>query len=57
MIFGIKEKSIILTYTIYLAIARNVPLQHATDFVIQGHILLFYLLSTLILLFLLCILH
>ncbi len=40
MIFGIKEKSIILTYTIYvLAIATNIPQRLKTGFVVQGHIL------------------
>ncbi len=39
MIFGIKEKWIILTHTMYfLAIAINI-LQHLkTGFVVQGHI-------------------
>ncbi len=40
MILGIKEKSIILTHTVYLlAIATNIPQQLRTGFVIQGHIL------------------
>ncbi len=38
MIFGIKEKSIILTYTIFLAIATNIPQRLKTDFVLQGYI-------------------
>ncbi len=39
MIFGIKEKNIILTHTVYcLAIATNIPVQLMTDFVVQGHI-------------------
>ncbi len=36
MIFGIKEKSIILTYTM-LAIATNIPQRLKTGFVLQGH--------------------
>ncbi len=35
MIFGIKEKSIILTHAVYLAFATNIP---QTGFVAQGHI-------------------
>ncbi len=38
MIFGIKEKSIILTHNVFLAIASNIPVQHKTGFVLQGHI-------------------
>ncbi len=37
MIFGIKEKSIILTHTM-LAIATNIPVLLKTGFVLQGHI-------------------
>jgi len=38
MIFGIKEKSIILkTYNLLLAIATNIPVQLMTGFVVQGH--------------------
>ncbi len=37
MIFGVKEKSIILTQTI-LAIAKNIPQRLKTGFVVQGHI-------------------
>uniref|UniRef100_A0A673J4K4 RAS protein activator like 2 n=1 Tax=Sinocyclocheilus rhinocerous TaxID=307959 RepID=A0A673J4K4_9TELE len=38
-IFGIKEKSIILTHTInlLLAIATNIPVRLETGFVVQGH--------------------
>ncbi len=38
MIFGIKEKSIILTYHLFLAIATNIPVRLMTGFVLQGHI-------------------
>ncbi len=40
MIFGIKEKSIILTPTMYvlLAIATNTPMLLMTRFIVQGHI-------------------
>ncbi len=37
MIFGIKEKSTILTHTILLAIATNIPVLLMTAFVLQGH--------------------
>ncbi len=40
MIFGIKEKCIILTHTMYLlAIATNIPVLLMTAFVLQSHIL------------------
>ncbi len=39
MIFGIKEKSIILTHNVFLAIATIIPQQLKTSFVVQGHIL------------------
>ncbi len=39
MMFGIKEKLIILTHTMYfLAIATNIPVLLKTGFVVQGHI-------------------
>ncbi len=39
MIFGIKEKSIILTpYNVFLAIATIIPQRLKTGFVVQGHI-------------------
>ncbi len=38
MICGIKEKSIILTYNVFLAIATNILQQIKTGFVLQGHI-------------------
>ncbi len=38
MIFGIKEKQIILTHNVLLAIATNIPLLLMTGFVVQGHI-------------------
>ncbi len=39
MIFGIKEKSIILDpYNAFLAIATNIPQRLKTGFVVQGHI-------------------
>ncbi len=37
MIFGIKEKCIILTHTM-LAIATNIPQRPKTAFVLQGHV-------------------
>ncbi len=36
MVFGIKEKFIILSHT--LAIATNIPVLLMTAFVLQGHI-------------------
>ncbi len=38
MIFDIKEKSIILTQTFFLAIATNIPQRLKTGFVVQRHI-------------------
>ncbi len=39
MIFGIKEKLIILTHAMYfLAIATNIPQRLKTGFLLQGHI-------------------
>ncbi len=39
MIFGIKEKCIILTHIhVFLAIATNIPVLFMTGFVVQGHI-------------------
>ncbi len=37
MIFGIKEKTIILTYNVLLAIASDIPVLLMTGFVVQGH--------------------
>ncbi len=43
MIFGIKEKSIILTpYNVYLAIATNIPQRLKNGFVLQGQVLAVY---------------
>ncbi len=38
MIFGIKTKSIILTHTIFVAIATSLAQRLKTGFVLQGHI-------------------
>ncbi len=38
MIFGIKEKLIILTHNVFLAIAINIPQRLKTAFVLQGHV-------------------
>ncbi len=38
MIFVIKEKWIILTHNVLLAIATNIPVLLMTAFVLQGHI-------------------
>ncbi len=38
MIFGIKEKSIILTHNILLATGTNIPVLLMTAFVLQGYI-------------------
>ncbi len=38
MSFVIKEKSIILTHSVFLAIATNIPMLLMTGFVLQGHI-------------------
>ncbi len=38
MIFGIKEKLIILTHSVFLAIATNIPMLLMTGFVVQGYI-------------------
>ncbi len=40
MIFGLKEKSIILTHDVLLAIASSIPVLLKTGVVVQGHILL-----------------
>ncbi len=37
MIFGIKYKCIILTHSVLLAIATNIPQRLMTGFVLQGH--------------------
>ncbi len=37
MIFGIKEKWIILTHNVLLPIATNIPVLLMTAFVLQGH--------------------
>ncbi len=47
MIFGIKEKLIILTHTMYfLAIATNILQRLKTGFVVQGHIYMSVTLKT-----------
>ncbi len=38
LIFGIKEKLIILTHAVYFCIATNIPQRLKTGFVLQGHI-------------------
>ncbi len=38
MISGLKEKSIILTFNVFLAIATNISQQLKIGFVVQGHI-------------------
>ncbi len=38
MIFGIKEKCIILTYNVLLAIATNIPQRLKTGFVLHARV-------------------
>ncbi len=47
MIFGIKEKNIILTpYNVFLAITTIIPVLLKTGFVVQGHILYYKMLKS-----------
>ncbi len=56
MIFGIKEKFIILTHKVYiLAVVTNIPLRLKTAFVLQGHILNIYMYKGLIFYIILCV--
>ncbi len=41
MIFGIKEKCIILTFNIFLVIVTNILQRLKTGFVVQGHICIY----------------
>ncbi len=44
MIFGIKEKSIILTHTVsvLLSTATNITVRLVTGFVVQSHVLFYF---------------